>query len=346
MSFDPNVLLALALAPAHGSDSRRVFIPGAKLFLRLAGVPRELIDQCLILFDNRATQAQRYDEACTKIEERRRAGMRIKAWIVSNHGLRDRMQCGVTTERNGRMLDSIAAMSAEDLRYYFAACSTGGVLGEKTTSNIDDVDLDDDGTPDVFEGGEWPAHFDADGANDGDWTGHGDGGCLDVLGDGLAARGLTRSVGYGHALPGHAWKCPWVLRKDAREGRGSLYLFSPRSPKLAVRQRFARFDRKLHAKGSDLGLRYPLQSLAATYAEVDADAPANDATDDTSTRALQAALARGGIDPGPLDGIRGSKTRAATSVFQTRAGLPPTGIADAATWAALRAAGLLAAQAA
>jgi hypothetical protein len=42
-----------------------------------------------------------------------------------------------------------------------------------------------------------------------------------------------------------------------------------------------------------------------------------------------------GVDPGPYDGQPGAKTLAAVEHFQTRAGLPVTGVVDAATWCAL-----------
>ncbi|MBI5157751.1 MAG: peptidoglycan-binding protein [Acidimicrobiia bacterium] len=47
---------------------------------------------------------------------------------------------------------------------------------------------------------------------------------------------------------------------------------------------------------------------------------------------LQRLLAAAGHNPGPLDGVFGSKTAAAVSAFQQAASLPVTGIADQATW--------------
>ncbi|GLK56305.1 uncharacterized protein (TIGR02594 family) [Methylopila capsulata] len=52
---------------------------------------------------------------------------------------------------------------------------------------------------------------------------------------------------------------------------------------------------------------------------------------------LQRALRQRGFAPGPLDGIFGRLTRAAVIAFQTREGLPATGLADAATVARLSA---------
>lgn len=50
---------------------------------------------------------------------------------------------------------------------------------------------------------------------------------------------------------------------------------------------------------------------------------------------LQERLTELGFNPGSSDGIYGSQTLRALSDFQRRAGLPVTGIVDAATWAAL-----------
>lgn len=43
-----------------------------------------------------------------------------------------------------------------------------------------------------------------------------------------------------------------------------------------------------------------------------------------STKQIQQALARDGIDPGPIDGIRGKKTEQAIVKFNAKYGLPPT----------------------
>lgn len=52
---------------------------------------------------------------------------------------------------------------------------------------------------------------------------------------------------------------------------------------------------------------------------------------------LQGLLVKGGYKPGPVDGIVGSKTKAAIKAFQTFEGLPKTGDFDAATVKRLRA---------
>ena len=62
-------MTALAVAPQYGSDSRRVFVPGAIRFLINAGIPRAQVEEHLIRFDNRASQAQRYDEVCNALQE-------------------------------------------------------------------------------------------------------------------------------------------------------------------------------------------------------------------------------------------------------------------------------------
>lgn len=50
---------------------------------------------------------------------------------------------------------------------------------------------------------------------------------------------------------------------------------------------------------------------------------------------LQEALKAAGNDPGRIDGLFGTATQAALRAFQTRAGLPVTGVANSATWLAL-----------
>jgi hypothetical protein len=61
-----------------------------------------------------------------------------------------------------------------------------------------------------------------------------------------------------------------------------------------------------------------------------------DTADLASTFGLQTALTKLGFDPGPVDGIPGSRTRAALVAFQTSAGLQPDGIPGPKTFAALR----------
>ncbi len=51
---------------------------------------------------------------------------------------------------------------------------------------------------------------------------------------------------------------------------------------------------------------------------------------DQDVAKLQEELARRGYDPGPADGVWGTKTRAALQAFQTDRGLEPTGRMDAA----------------
>lgn len=51
---------------------------------------------------------------------------------------------------------------------------------------------------------------------------------------------------------------------------------------------------------------------------------------------LQKALLRAGLDPGPVDGRLGKKTRAAVKAFQKKNHLTADGIVGEKTWAALR----------
>lgn len=56
---------------------------------------------------------------------------------------------------------------------------------------------------------------------------------------------------------------------------------------------------------------------------------------DVDLRAAQLYLTFGGFDPGPVDGVLGSRTRAALVDFQNQEGLPATGEVDDAVLAAL-----------
>jgi hypothetical protein len=49
---------------------------------------------------------------------------------------------------------------------------------------------------------------------------------------------------------------------------------------------------------------------------------------DLTLRTAQAALLYLGLDPGPIDGVRGRRTRSALMQFQVRSGLPETGELD------------------
>jgi murein L,D-transpeptidase YcbB/YkuD len=49
------------------------------------------------------------------------------------------------------------------------------------------------------------------------------------------------------------------------------------------------------------------------------------------TQQAQSKLATLGHDPGPLDGVAGSATKAAVLAFQKQSGLPETGLLDPAT---------------
>ncbi|MCW5635116.1 MAG: peptidoglycan-binding protein [Rubrivivax sp.] len=56
---------------------------------------------------------------------------------------------------------------------------------------------------------------------------------------------------------------------------------------------------------------------------------------DDAIRQAQEALARKGFDVGPIDGVLGSRTKAALRAFQVRSGLPPSGQLDPETRRAL-----------
>ena len=82
-----------------------------------------------------------------------------------------------------------------------------------------------------------------------------------------------------------------------------------------------RLARKWRPRKSTAQERHPRRTTAPTP-----EVPAGDA-DDTGARIanLQRALRRLGYDPGPADGILGTRTKAAIRAFQADAGLPVTG---------------------
>ena len=64
--------------------------------------------------------------------------------------------------------------------------------------------------------------------------------------------------------------------------------------------------------------------------------PSLDSITTTSTTSTVAAVpTAAGFDPGPVDGVFGSRTRTAVSTFQVAQGLASTGAVDAATGVAL-----------
>jgi len=71
--------------------------------------------------------------------------------------------------------------------------------------------------------------------------------------------------------------------------------------------------------------------LAAAYGKCQALLP------DLGLRTTQAALLYLGLDPGPIDGLKGRRTRSALVAYQQHKGLPVTGEPDAVTVAAVSA---------
>lgn len=60
-------------------------------------------------------------------------------------------------------------------------------------------------------------------------------------------------------------------------------------------------------------------------------------SDAFATAVLQTALTNLGLDPGPVDGSYGKKTRAAVKIYQQAAGLNPDGLVGPQTWSSLQA---------
>ena len=82
--------------------------------------------------------------------------------------------------------------------------------------------------------------------------------------------------------------------------------------------------------------RHHLTALAVTaLGGADEKPPLKRGAEGPAVLRLQHALSAAGFSPGPLDGDFGPKTERALRRFQAASGLPVTGRADAATWAAL-----------
>jgi peptidoglycan hydrolase-like protein with peptidoglycan-binding domain len=76
-------------------------------------------------------------------------------------------------------------------------------------------------------------------------------------------------------------------------------------------------------------------SPQAQRAAADVKMDAVPSLDVEGIRKIQAALQKRGVDPGPVDGIFGPKTKEAIRTFQGRYGMKPTGEVDNQTLFAL-----------
>lgn len=108
-------------------------------------------------------------------------------------------------------------------------------------------------------------------------------------------------------------------------------------------RQIADLQNQLMAKDQEItDLRYQLESSrqalpATNFSAASADGANILRVAGVSAIEVQRALLRAGLDPGPIDGKPGKKTRAAVKAFQRKHGLTADGVVGEKTWLALRA---------
>lgn len=81
--------------------------------------------------------------------------------------------------------------------------------------------------------------------------------------------------------------------------------------------------------------RYTWQALEADPRPVISEQVLSKGSKGSKIRTLQTRLEVIGYDPGPVDGIFGSRTQSAVIAYQTAQGLEPSGVVDEKTWKVL-----------
>lgn len=143
-----------------------------------------------------------------------------------------------------------------------------------------------------------------------------------------ASWGLAQVMGFNHQLAGFAgveqMVAAMVEGEDAHLEALAGFIMANSRCRLGIRRRdWASFAACYN--GPDFRRNDYDNRLAAAYAKNRRMLP------DIGLRSAQVALTYLGLDPGPIDGLRGRKTRGALVDFQEREGLPPTGELDEPT---------------
>lgn len=315
---------AVIIAPRAG-HGRNVFRPEAARLAALHDVP----DERVILFDDDARPAARF--AFVLFEIRRivatlPAGERVGTVFILRHGFPRGGQEGVSTANIGDMIDAFGGRLARAVNWVLFSCSNAATIGRHP---------------------------------DGDMS------LADETRDALCHRGYVDCQVYGHLIAGHAtlliadraggtWRplARWFRGEGRPEGGTGGEEVLPRGH--ALLDDLYRLVRKSVDPDDDgpepaTGFRFlvplmesrdELVAYVQRFADVRAETGAADAP---TVLELQTALARGGYDPGPLDGLAGRRTTSAVKAFQrAHPPLVVDGDAGPATWRVLRAAGLLA----
>lgn len=313
---------AVIIAP-EGGHGQHVFRPESRRLAALHDVP----DERVILFDNDARPADRFEfvkRRASEIADELPAGEEIGTVFVLRHGYPQGGQEGVRNPTIGMLIDAFQARLSQRVNWIYYSCSNAATIGRHP---------------------------------DGDMS------LADATRDALCARGFVWCQAFGHMIAGHAtyliadraggtWRplAKWFRGEGRAMGGIGGEDVLPRGH--ALLDDLYRLVRKSVDPDDDgpepmTGFRFlvPLmesrEELVA-YVQRFADVRAETGRDDAPTvLELQTALAKGGYDPGPLDGLAGRRTTAATKAFQRAAGLQVDGDAGPLTWRALAAAGLL-----
>ena len=142
-----------------------------------------------------------------------------------------------------------------------------------------------------------------------------------------ASWGIGQVMGFNYALAGFASIDDMVaaMAKDENEQLLAManFIKGNNLARALQRRNWASFARGYN--GPEFKKNEYDTRLAAAHAKYKVILP------DLAFRTAQAALLYLGIDPGPIDGFRGRRTRSALMQFQQRSGLPETGEPDHGT---------------
>lgn len=315
---------ALIIRPDGGSG-KHVFVGEAERLQEMHDIP----DEHVIVFDHDDTRPERYDTTCAGIERASgdlSPGEKWDSLIILRHGLPLAGQEGSNTQNLGRMVRAARGRWAPHLTVALLSCSNAATIGRNP---------------------------------DGDMS------FADVFRDELCRAGFVWCQVYGHLIAGHAtrlltdrqggaWRplARWFRGDGSAAGGIGGEVVMPRGHALLDdAYRLMRRSVDLDDDGPEpmTGFRFLVpwmesQAEFIAYVQRFADVRAETgASDGPTVLELQTALARGGFDPGPLDGLAGRRTTSAVKAFQrAHPPLAVDGDAGPATWRQMRAAGLLA----
>ena len=139
-----------------------------------------------------------------------------------------------------------------------------------------------------------------------------------------ASWGLGQVMGFNHGVAGipsvQAMVEAMVKDEDSQLQAMANFIKGNRLDRALQRKNWVSFARGYN--GKDFKKNEYDARLAAAHAKFQAILP------DLGLRAAQSAMLYLGLDPGPIDGLRGRRTRSALSQFQEQAGLAATGELD------------------